>query len=226
MLTPSLAIRNAMTAPVKFVGARVAIYTLNSEIPVEYTSADFLASVALTQEGGYFLSAVRSGTIKLVGDNFPVYAGLKCGVWLRVKTGVDNQNIKTGLFIGQRKIVGINKTFTPTGEDDHTTVTAKIKIFTVQIQPVIFYVQFGDAVAILLHPGNTFVPHLHLLCIVGERAGPTPFVRGGTDQLFFIHFFCDGICVGEHGDCAAQQQHGDNDQQDFQNNALLRVFLY
>jgi len=92
MLTPSASIRNAMTAPLKLVGARVAIYTLNSEIPVEYTSSDVLASVALTQEGGYFLSAVRSGTIKLVGDSFPVYAGLKCGVWLRVKTGVDNQN--------------------------------------------------------------------------------------------------------------------------------------
>lgn len=89
MLVVSQAIRNAMTAPIKRVGARFVVHRLG-QTDLEFASDGTLSSVNLEQEGNYCLSAVRSGKVKVTGSHYGILAGLSAELYVKIKTGVDN----------------------------------------------------------------------------------------------------------------------------------------
>ena len=68
-----------MTSPVKLVNGKMIVHKLNAE-PEVYTANDYLQTITLTQEGELFLSAVKSGTVKLIGSHHGVMAGLKVDI--------------------------------------------------------------------------------------------------------------------------------------------------
>lgn len=94
MINVSQNIRTAMTNPIKLVNGEVVIHTLGGE-NLTFTSTDYLQKMELTQEGGLFLSAVRSGTVNLVGAHHGTLAGLKCDVIAKVAVSYDQQGIAT-----------------------------------------------------------------------------------------------------------------------------------
>ena len=55
-----------------------------------------------------------------------------------------------------------------------------------------------DGVSLSLKSGET-------LCVVGERAGSAPLIRGAAHQLFFVYPLCDGTGVDDHKNQTAQQ---------------------
>ena len=142
--------------------------------------------------------------------------GVVGSVAFSMATGIHNQHIKAGFFIGRCEVIGIDQAFTAAGENDYTAVCTKIKVLSEKLQTIVFNLQLGDAIPVLFHPGNAVVPHLHLLCVVREGADSAPFFRRGAHQLILIYFLGNGVSIYKHKYQTAQQQNS-QDNQDFYN---------